>query len=140
MGFQRQTYHLALTYVDMALTRTKQEVKDIQLLGITAMYIAMKTEEVELKPCKAFESYTERACKEAQIAQKEKEMIYSFQWHTNPDTMCFWLDAHMSAWDAFIVKSRHFELVKRFKFEDNPHNEFYKPVLNYLTHNFQCFS
>ena len=58
-------------------------------------------------------------------------------WRSNPDTVCFWLDAFMNAWDHFIVNSRHFEFVKRFTFYDDIRDI---QILNHLTHNFCCFS
>lgn len=60
MGFQRQTYYLAQTYIDMALTRTPQKLRELQLLGITALYMSMKVEEVELKSCGKFSEYTRK--------------------------------------------------------------------------------
>lgn len=72
VGFQRQTYYLAQVYCDMALTRTRQSLQELQLLGITALYISMKNEEVELKSCGKFSEYTMGAFTPNQIALKER--------------------------------------------------------------------
>lgn len=51
VGFRRQTYFLAVFYVDMFLSRKQQTVQELQCLGITSLYVAMKVEEVELQSC-----------------------------------------------------------------------------------------
>ena len=48
-------------YVDMALSKVFQKLEEFQLLGITALYIAMNIEEVDLKSCRKFSEYTNGA-------------------------------------------------------------------------------
>lgn len=45
--FKRQTYYLAIYYVDLYLTKQKNiPLKDFQLLGATALFMASKFEEI----------------------------------------------------------------------------------------------
>jgi hypothetical protein len=41
---------------------------ELQLLGITALYVAMNVEEVDLKSCRKFSEYTDGAFSPVQIA------------------------------------------------------------------------
>lgn len=98
----------------------------------------MKVEEVELKSCLTFSNYTYKHCTPQQIINKEREMVQSFNWKINPDTLFFWLQAYVNHWDEFISNQSTFfdDLVIRFKFND------YQPevILNSLTHPFVCFA
>ena len=48
MRFQRSTFHMSLAYTDKFLELTKEQYgpEDLQLVGVTAVYIAAKVEEV----------------------------------------------------------------------------------------------
>jgi len=49
----------------MVLSRSKQRFEELQLLGITALFIAMNIEEVDLKSCRSFSQYTAGKCTES---------------------------------------------------------------------------
>lgn len=92
----------------------------MQLLGTTALYMAMKIEEVVWKSSSKFSEYTMFAFSTHQIANKEREMVLSFNWRLNPLTLSFWVDALCNQWDLYIASHCSFpELVKRFKFLDS---------------------
>ena len=48
-GFRRQTYYFAQSYVDQVLSRQDHRIHKFQLLGITALFMAAKMEELELQ-------------------------------------------------------------------------------------------
>ena len=57
----------------MALSLRDQTLVDLELLGITSMYIAMKNEEVELINCRRFLLYTKTTkFEEMDVVRKER--------------------------------------------------------------------
>jgi len=90
-------------YVDLALSRTFQRFDELQLLGITALYLAMNIEEVDLKSCRKFSECTAGAFSPFQIAQKQRELVKCLNWKLYPETLCQWLDSFCEIWDSFIV-------------------------------------
>ena len=60
MRFQKTTYHIALTYTDkfFEATPTSFGPEELQLIGVTAVYIAAKVEEVFVPTVKVFSKST----------------------------------------------------------------------------------
>ena len=46
----------------MYLSRRYCHVSEFVVLGITALYVAMKNEEIDLSPCKKFAQYVGGSC------------------------------------------------------------------------------
>ena len=47
-NFRRETYYLCQSYVDAYLDRTIIRLAELQKLGLTCMFMAMKIEEIDL--------------------------------------------------------------------------------------------
>lgn len=68
----RETYHLAMDYLDRYLSRTQETCKtQLQLIGITCLFIAAKMEEIYPPKISEFAYVTDGACDEAQIQMQE---------------------------------------------------------------------
>ena len=60
MRFQRSTFHMSLTYVDKFFEMSPEKFgpETLQLVGVTAVYVAAKVEEVFVPVIKSFSKAT----------------------------------------------------------------------------------
>lgn len=103
VGFRRQTYYLALTYIDVTLTHEQVNINKFQLLGITALFMAAKMEELEPQVASKFATLTSNVCKSTDICKRERELVKRMGWKLNPDTLYFWFEYFVRCWDQFVV-------------------------------------
>lgn len=97
VGFRRETYHLAQSYVDLYLSRKQPEKASLQLLGSTSLFIAMKIEEIQHSSVNSFVSYAGgNAFTAPQIIEKEREMMTTLKWKIYPDTLNTWMDSYLN--------------------------------------------
>jgi cyclin E len=101
--FRRQTYYLAQSYVDQVLSRQDHRINKFQLLGITALFMAAKMEELEPQVAPKFAKYTSDFCSAKEICTKEREIVQLLNWRLNPDTLYFWMEYYIRMWDQFVV-------------------------------------
>lgn len=63
LNLHRETMHLALNYIDRFLARMRNFEREFtQLLGVTALFIAAKAEEVRPPAIREFANVTDGAC------------------------------------------------------------------------------
>ncbi|UJR20666.1 hypothetical protein I4U23_023787 [Adineta vaga] len=88
----RETYHLAIAYVDQYLCNTTNLPKTkLQLLGITALFIAAKIEEIYPPRISEFAYVTDKAYDEHDILDMELDVMNVLNWYINPMTSISWL-------------------------------------------------
>lgn len=121
----------------MYLSRQYCPRSELQLVGITALYIAMKSEEIELYPCRKFVDYTKGTCSNLHIVKKERQILGVLKWRINPDTLYFWLDHLMKAWDSWI--EQRLPSVEQCQFFRRPSFRKHAPILDPITHPFAGF-
>lgn len=72
----RETYYMALNFVDRYLSVKKNvQKKNLQGLGVTALFMASKLQEIYPPPIHQFVDITDRACSESFIIAMELEML-----------------------------------------------------------------
>lgn len=92
----RETYYLAVDYIDRFLSRKKEQKKThLQLLGITALFVAAKVEEIYPPKIGEFAYVTDGACSEDDILREELLLLSELQWSINPVTVMGWLGLYM---------------------------------------------
>ncbi|XP_055540208.1 G1/S-specific cyclin-E isoform X2 [Wyeomyia smithii] len=92
----RETYYLALNYIDRYLSRKKGQKKThLQLLGISALFVAAKVEEIYPPKIGEFAYVTDGACSEEDILREELLLLHELQWSINPVTIMGWLGLYM---------------------------------------------
>ncbi|XP_053673745.1 G1/S-specific cyclin-E [Anopheles nili] len=92
----RETFYLAMDYVDRYLSRRKEMKKThLQLLGITALFIAAKVEEIYPPKIGEFAYVTDGACTAEDILQEELLVLCDLDWNVNPVTAIGWLGLYM---------------------------------------------
>lgn len=104
----RETYYLAVDYIDRFLSRKKEQKKThLQLLGITALFVAAKVEEIYPPKIGEFAYVTDGACSEEDILREELLLLSELQWSINPVTVMGWLGTYMQV----NVTTRQMEMV-----------------------------
>uniref|UniRef100_A0A182PPQ0 Uncharacterized protein n=1 Tax=Anopheles epiroticus TaxID=199890 RepID=A0A182PPQ0_9DIPT len=92
----RETYYLAVDYIDRYLSLKKELKKNhLQLLGITALFIAAKVEEIYPPKIGEFAYVTDGACTEEDILREELLLLSALDWKINPVTVIGWLGLYM---------------------------------------------
>ncbi|CAD8153794.1 unnamed protein product [Paramecium pentaurelia] len=100
---KRDTYYLAVAYVDSYLSKKSIPKVDVQLLGTASMLIASKMEEVEAKHVSEFEKAANHGYTIDQIYQMEIDVCTVLQWHLNLPTINLWIEFYTNQWDNFIT-------------------------------------
>lgn len=100
---KRETFYYALNYVDRYLSLKKNIKKqDLQLVGVTSMFMASKMEEILSPKVQDFVKSTDDGYSQEQIVAMEKEMMREMKWLMAPPTPFMWASWYMNQWDIFI--------------------------------------
>ncbi|KAM6958795.1 G1/S-specific cyclin-E2-like [Aplochiton taeniatus] len=92
----RQTFYLAQDYFDRFMKTQKDIDKDrLQLIGITALFIAAKMEEIYPPKLSELAYVTDGACLETQILQMELVILTALDWELCPETAVSWLKLYI---------------------------------------------
>ena len=97
------------------LSKKRVRADEFQLLGISALYLAMKMDEVELRRVTEFAFYTENAVSASQIAVQERQIVQTLNFNILPDTLYFWVDLLMDQWDSFALVTLELSTQNLFK-------------------------
>lgn len=93
---RRNTYYLALDYIDRFLVLQPSVPKtQLQLLGVTCLYIAAKLEEIYPPNLAEFTYVCDGACTELEIVKSELLILSTLDWNVNPMTPISWLNLFM---------------------------------------------
>ncbi|XP_073341115.1 G1/S-specific cyclin-E2 isoform X1 [Pagrus major] len=91
-SLHRQTAYLAQDYFDRFMLTEEDVSKEyLQLLGITALFIASKIEEIYPPKIFEFAYVTDGACDMWDIQQTELHMLKALDWNLCPETPISWL-------------------------------------------------
>lgn len=88
----RETYYVAMDCVDRFLAAEKDiRTEKLQLVGITALFLAAKVEETCPPKLAEFAYVTDRACSENDILVMEIRMLEALNWDLTPITPNAWV-------------------------------------------------
>lgn len=94
--FHRETYHLALDYIDRYLYNQSNVGKyQLQLIGVTCLFLAAKYEEIRPPTVNEFADLTDGACKPNDIIDNEAAVLSAINWDITPMTPNNWLNIYM---------------------------------------------
>jgi len=100
---KRETFYYAANYVDRFMSvRPQVRKEELQLIGVTAMFIAAKMEEVYSPRVADFAKATDNGYTVDAIVKMEKLMLKELSWRTTPPTYAMWANWYMNQWDIFI--------------------------------------
>ncbi|XP_066601041.1 G1/S-specific cyclin-E1-like [Prorops nasuta] len=92
----RETYYLAMDYIDRYLSIHQNVPKNqLQLIGITCLFIAAKVEEIYPPKISEFAYVTDGACTEEEILGMELIVLKGLGWNLSPVTIPGWLNIYM---------------------------------------------
>ncbi|CAO1351384.1 unnamed protein product [Diamesa hyperborea] len=92
----RETYYLTVDYLDRYLTlKTSISKNQLQLIGITCLFVASKVEEIYPPKLNEFAYVTDGACTEEDILQQEVLVLQALNWSITPVTIMGWVSIYM---------------------------------------------
>ncbi|KAK3607390.1 hypothetical protein CHS0354_022552 [Potamilus streckersoni] len=92
----RETFYLATDFIDRFLSVQKYIQKHVlQLIGITALFIASKLEEIYPPKLSEFAFVTDGACTENEILDQELVILKTLNWDLSPVTASGWLNVYL---------------------------------------------
>uniref|UniRef100_A0A0P4WCX0 Cyclin N-terminal domain-containing protein n=1 Tax=Scylla olivacea TaxID=85551 RepID=A0A0P4WCX0_SCYOL len=95
-NFHRESYYLATDYIDRYLAGTEDVPKQqLQLIGITCLFISAKIEEIYPRNLSEFAYVTDGACLENEILEKELVILKKLNWDLSPITSNTWLSTYI---------------------------------------------
>ncbi len=105
-GLKRETYHYAINYVDRYLSAVPNLPKiELQLIGVTALYMAAKVEEIYPPRVASFAKSTDGAYSTEAINAMELKMAKALKWLLTPPTLNTWANWYMNQWDLYVERS-----------------------------------
>ena len=98
---------MSLAYIDKFFEKAPRLYgpDELQLVGVTAVYLASKMEEVFMPPLKYFAKATQYSSSEAQIIAMERTMIEVIEYSLHPVTLLSWADWFTRQWDSYANQS-----------------------------------
>lgn len=102
-SLKRETCHLALNYIDRAISNIPKIKKcEFQLFGVAAMHIASKTEEIYPPKIDDWVRSADGGYTIKQIIYTEKLILTSIGFKIFPSTLYNWVSWLMTQWDSFV--------------------------------------
>lgn len=95
-SLHRETFYLAQDFFDrFMLTQIGINKSKLQLIGITALFIAAKLEEIYPPKLYEFAYVTDGACTDDEILSMELIMLKALKWELCPVTIISWLNIYL---------------------------------------------
>ncbi|CAG5117650.1 unnamed protein product, partial [Candidula unifasciata] len=92
----KETFTLAVDFVDRYLSIAKNVPKtQLQLLGISSLFVAAKLEEIYPPKLSEFAYVTDSACSEQDIIRQEMILVKALKWDLSPMTTNAWLGVYL---------------------------------------------
>ncbi|XP_063780204.1 G1/S-specific cyclin-E2 [Pseudophryne corroboree] len=92
----RETFYLAQDFFDRFMLTQKYVSKSmLQLIGVTALFIAAKLEEIYPPKLHEFAYVTDGACSEDEIMEMELVILKALKWELSPVTAVAWLNLYL---------------------------------------------
>ena len=124
---KRETFQLSVCIIDKYLSSVKILRKNFQLVGISALFLASKTEEVYSPRVTDFSAASGNSCSMAGILKMERKLLTSLSWRILPATLFSWCTWLMTEWDNY-----NSEVPFRFKQPSEASYKLYRQVLGIL--------
>ncbi|KAG8437363.1 hypothetical protein GDO86_008167 [Hymenochirus boettgeri] len=105
----RETFYLAQDFFDRFMTTQHNVIKSqLQLIGITTLFIAAKLEEIYPPKLHQFAFITDGACIEDEITSMELMIMKALDWCLSPMTVVSWFNVYLQV--TYIKELQHFLL------------------------------
>lgn len=84
--FKRETYYLAISHIDRYLMTQTVERDAFQLIGLAALSVAVKTEEIKVLKLEELAKAADYAYDEDAIRKAEMNLLKTLKWKIYPTT------------------------------------------------------
>lgn len=100
---KRDTLYIAVDFLDRFISMADHEIakNKLQLLGVTALFLACKVEEVYVARVNDFALATDGGYTKEQILDMEFHMMQTLRYKLHPVTMCTWINWYVNMWDVY---------------------------------------
>lgn len=107
----RETFHLTMDYVDRYLEASEERSTQdtFQLVGVAALFIAAKYEEIYPPKCQEFSNLTDGAFTADHIREMEVLLAKEIGWSLGPITSIHWLSTYLQLLGTEASHSEHCE-------------------------------
>lgn len=113
----RETFHLAVEFVDRYLSNQSNVPKTrLQLVGVTALFVASKIEEIYPPKLNEFAYVTDGACTSEEILEQEVLLLTSLDWKLSPVTPISWVTAYLQIAHNKIKGNRKLKQDESFEY------------------------
>lgn len=129
--FNRETFQIAINIVDKTLSTFRVSKNVLQLVGLAALIIGSKIEELYPPKVSDFAQMAGHAYSHIEIHAMERKVLRCLGWKIMPATLSHWAVWLMTQWDAF-VKHSVVEFDIRFKLEHEYSYKLYRQVTGLL--------
>ena len=102
---KRETYYLALSHIDRLLSSILIPRSQFQLIGITALFLACKSEEINPPTISDFTKAYHLVCPASSIIVMETKILQVLRWRILPVTLYGLLNNLLVEWDRFIASA-----------------------------------
>ena len=100
---KRETLYVALNYIDRYLCMADYEIPkiELQLIGVTSLFLASKVEEVYVSRLADFAEATAGGYTKDQILEMEFLIMKNIRYKLHPITLCTWANWYINMWDVY---------------------------------------
>ncbi len=100
---KRDTVYICANYIDRYLSMADYEIprNQLQLIGISSLYLACKVEEVYLPCLDDFVAATDGGYNRSQILDMEFKLMQTLRFKLHPMTLCTWSNWYLDMWDVY---------------------------------------
>ena len=113
----RETFYLAVDFVDRFLSRQVNIAKTrLQLVGVTALFVASKIEEIYPPKLAEFAYVTDGACTSDEILGQEVSLLTALEWKLSPVTPISWVTTYLQIAHKNMKTNRRLKHDESFEF------------------------
>jgi cyclin E len=104
---KRDTLYISVSFIDRYLTMAEYEIpkNELQLIGISSLFLACKVEEVYIPRLDDFAAATDGGYNRNQILDMEFKLMQTLRFKLHPMTLCTWSNWYLNMWDVFAEQT-----------------------------------
>jgi Cyclin, N-terminal domain len=108
---KRDTLYICVNFIDRYISLADYELQkqELQLIGVTSLFLACKVEEVYIPRVADFALATDGGYTKEQILEMEFQIMKVLKYKLHPVTLCTWANWYLNMWDVYAEQNlRHF--------------------------------
>ena len=100
---KRETLYISINYIDRYMLLAPYEIpkSELQMIGVSSMFLACKVEEVYIPRVNDFALATDGGYTRDQILMMENRIMKVLQFKLHPITLCNWANWYLNMWDIY---------------------------------------